>query len=150
MLRTPIFHNKVEEYFSKLVYPKPDSIIKECDYLIEKGRPNEEMFKYLVWYFTRTYELSTIMGYDAIFVHLAKKYYTPTEAKWAPQSTLDAMTKRVKEIEPLLIGKPAPNLIMQDTSLNLKSLNDVKARYTIILFWDPECGHCQKEISKAC
>jgi thiol-disulfide isomerase/thioredoxin len=148
LLRTPVFQNKVDEYFSKLVYPKPDSIIKECDYLIDKSRPNKEVFKYLVWNFTRTYELSQIMGYDAIFVHLAKKYYTPEEASWAPQSTLEAMAKRVKELEPILIGKPAPNMIMQDTSLILRSLNDVKAKYTIVLFWDPECGHCQKEIPK--
>jgi peroxiredoxin len=58
------------------------------------------------------------------------------------------MDKRVKEIEPILIGKPAPNMVMQDTSLILQSLNDVKAKYTIILFWDPDCGHCQKEVPK--
>lgn len=148
ILRTPIFQTKVDEYFSKLVYPKPDSIMKECDYIIEKGRPNKEMFKYLVWNFTRTYELSSIMGYDAIFVHLAKKYYNPKEAPWAPQSTIEAMAKRVRELEPILIGKPAPNMIMQDTSLNLQSLNDVKAKYTLVLFWDPDCGHCQKEVPK--
>ena len=148
ILRTPIFQTKVDEYFSKLVYPKPDSIMKECDYLIEKGRPNKEMFKYLIWNFTRNYEMSQVMGYDAIFVHLAKKYYNATEAPWAPQSTIEAMEKRVKEWEPILIGKPAPNMIMQDTSFVLQSLNDVKAKYTIILFWDPECGHCQKEVPR--
>ncbi len=25
-------------------------------------------------------------------------------------------------------------------------LHDVKADYTILIFWDVDCGHCQKEI----
>jgi thiol-disulfide isomerase/thioredoxin len=27
-------------------------------------------------------------------------------------------------------------------------LSDVKADYTILVFWDVDCGHCQKEIPK--
>ena len=27
-------------------------------------------------------------------------------------------------------------------------LSDVKADYTILIFWDVDCGHCQKEIPK--
>ncbi|MBP7497712.1 MAG: DUF5106 domain-containing protein, partial [Bacteroidales bacterium] len=148
LLRTPLFHPKLEEYFEKLVYPAIDSIIKECDYLIEKARPNKEMYKYLVWHFTRTYETSNIMGYDAIFVYLAKKYYISNEAFWTTKSTVEAMEKRVKTLEPLLIGKKAPNLIMLDTIMQPRALWDVNAKFTLILFWDPECGHCKTELPK--
>ncbi len=148
ILRTPIFHNKINEYMTKFISPVPDSIIKESKMLIEKARPNKEMFKYLVWYFTRTYELSNIMGYDKIFVELGKKYYTPEEAIWAPKSTIDAIQKRVNELEPLLLGKKAPNLIMLDTNLSPVSMWDIKAKISILLFWDTECGHCLKEVPK--
>ena len=27
-------------------------------------------------------------------------------------------------------------------------MHEVKAKYTVVIFWDPECGHCQKEVPK--
>jgi peroxiredoxin len=51
-----------------------------------------------------------------------------------------------------LIGKVAPNItvFIQDSVYNEKfnkriSLHDVKAKYTILFFYSPDCGHCQKQ-----
>ena len=35
---------------------------------------------------------------------------------------------------------------LYETLLSKKHLSDVKADYTILVFWDVDCGHCQKEI----
>ena len=37
---------------------------------------------------------------------------------------------------------------MVDTSGNRVSLYDVKAKYTVVIFWDHGCGHCKKEVPK--
>jgi len=74
LLTTPVFDNKLKKYFDKVLYQTPDSIIKETDILIEKARPNKEMFKYLVWYATYHSESSEIMGFDRIFVHVVDTY----------------------------------------------------------------------------
>ena len=39
-------------------------------------------------------------------------------------------------------------MILQDTAGKWKSLYDVKAKYTLLFFWDPDCGHCQKTVPK--
>src|SRR5690606_33799969 len=44
-----------------------------------------------------------------------------------------------------LIGKTAPNLMMQDANLQPRSLYDIKTKYTIVYFYDPDCGSCKKE-----
>ncbi len=59
------------------------------------------------------------------------------------------IAEHVKSLEPLLIGKPAPNLRLADTTgKNFINLATIKAKYTILVFWDPTCGHCQKDLPK--
>jgi peroxiredoxin len=37
---------------------------------------------------------------------------------------------------------------MLDTTGKYVSLYDVKANYTVLIFWDHGCGHCKKEVPK--
>ena len=47
ILRTPVFHSRINNFFTNVVIQHPDSICKEADKLIEKARANKEMFKYV-------------------------------------------------------------------------------------------------------
>ncbi len=148
LLRTPIFHNKIKQYLDKLTPQTPDSIAISTDFLMEKGRANEEVFKYLVNWITYTYESSQIMGMDAVFVHIVMKYHAKQQTPWIDSTQLYKVVNRAQTLNPLLIGKKAPAIVMQDTLGKDVSLYDVKAKYTILVFWDHGCGHCKKEIPK--
>jgi peroxiredoxin len=148
LLRSPIFHNKIKQYMEKLTPQTPDSIAVSADYLIEKARPNQEVFKYLVYWLTYTYESSKIMGMDAVFVHMVDKYYVTKQAFWLDSTQYYKITKRAAEITPVLIGKQAPMINMADSTGKYISLYNVKAKYTVVVFWDHGCGHCKKEIPK--
>ncbi len=146
LLRTPIYASKIKKYYKNVLVQRPDTLIKESIMMIEKAKANKETYKFNIWYFTYDAESSQIMGMDKVFVELGKKYYISGEAFWMNDKLMERMTTRINTLDRLLIGKTAPNLIMQDTLLNLKSLLEVKAKYTMILFWDPDCGHCKHEI----
>ncbi|MCX6279209.1 MAG: DUF5106 domain-containing protein [Bacteroidetes bacterium] len=146
LLRTPVFHNKLKKYFDNIVIQQTDSIIIEIDAMIEKCRPNPEMFKYLVWFTTYTYENSEIMGFDKIFVHVVDKYYVPGQTTWITKDINEKIIKKANKIRPLLIGEKAPNMIMLDTNNQLISMHNIKAKYLMLLFWDPDCSHCKQEI----
>jgi peroxiredoxin len=148
LLRSPIFHNKIKQYLEKLTPQTPDSIAVSADYLVEKARPNQEVFKYLVYWITYTYESSKIMGMDAVFVHMVDKYYVTKQAFWLDSTQYYKITKRGAELKPVLIGKKAPMVNMADSTGKYISLYDVKAKYTVVIFWDHGCGHCKKEIPK--
>lgn len=149
LLRTPLFTEKLKKYFDNIVLQQPDSVFKEANMLIEKTKGNKEMFKYLVIFTTNRSETSDIMGMDAAFVYMAKKYYATGKAYWVDSTTLFRINDRVSKLEPILIGKQAPPLNLADSTLaRFISLYSVKATYTVVVFWDPSCGHCQKEIPK--
>jgi peroxiredoxin len=87
------------------------------------------------------------MGMDAVSVHLVDNYYAKGDAPWVDTTTLAKMKMEANKKRNLLIGKIAPNLYLPDTT-NMRSVNmyDIKSKYTLLVFWDPDCGHCKKEI----
>jgi len=148
ILRTPIFHSKLDKFFNKVIPQMPDSIILEADRVIAKAINNKELFKYCVWYITNNAEKGKIMGMDAVYIHMYKKYYLSGKAYWADSAMLKKIDEMVKTVDPLLIGKKIPNAYLADSLGTYKLLWDVKAKYTVVFFYDPNCGHCQKEAPK--
>ncbi|MCW3072059.1 MAG: hypothetical protein JWO44_1949 [Bacteroidetes bacterium] len=146
MLRTPIFHPKIKQYLDKLTPQIPDSINIGVDYLIERGKANPEVFKYLVNLLVYDYESSKRMGFDAVFVHIVDKYYMTNQVNWLDSTRMYKVKERAFILKPLLLGKKAQNISMQDSTGKTVSLWDVKAKYTIVVFWDYSCGHCKKDI----
>ncbi len=144
LLRTPVFHPKLEQYFTKVIAQIPDSIMAAADYVVSLTRPNKEMFKYVVWWITGHYETSNIMGFDAVFVHMVEKYYTPDQAFWVDSTTLYKIRERARVLKPILLGKKLRNLVLKDTAGIYRSLYDIRTPYTLVYIWDPDCGHCKK------
>jgi peroxiredoxin len=147
LIRSPVFHDKLSKYFEKLVLQIPDSINKEADMLLEKTT-SKELYKYIVWWITNHYEKSNIMGMDAVFVHMANQYYLTGKAFWVDTSTQRKIRERAAILEPILIGKTAPNMYLTDSSGKAIPLSTVKSKVIVLYFWDPNCGHCQKETPK--
>jgi len=146
MLRTPLFSRKVEEYFKNMVVIQPDSTIVALDFVISKTRPSKEMTSYLVWYFTSEYQNPDYMGFDKVFVFLVDNYFSKEEIENATPSILKTLQDRANRIRPLIIGEPAPDLILLDTIGSYKSFQSLTNDYIIVLFWDVDCGICKNEI----
>ncbi|MEI7801397.1 MAG: redoxin domain-containing protein [Bacteroidota bacterium] len=148
MLRTPVFHQKLEKFITVTVPQIPDTIIYEADKLVERARLDSEMFKYVVWWITYHYETSKIMGLDAVFVHMVEKYVQTNQCWWYDSTQTAKLIDRARKISPNLIGNKAPNLKMLDMYMNPIDMSEIKSDWLIIVFWDPTCGHCKKEIPK--
>jgi peroxiredoxin len=89
------------------------------------------------------------MGMDGVFAHIGLNYYTHELAFWSDSTQIEKIQDKSRKLSPLLMGKKAINLSLLDTSGNKwESLHNVKAKYTVLVFWDPDCGHCVKELPK--
>lgn len=149
LLYTPIFENKFKYYFDKVIIKHPDTLKREVDYVLSKIKNyNSDMMRYCLASLLNDYANSKIMGQDALYVHIVKNYYANGKAPWTDSATLAKMKYDAEDLEPVLIGKTAPNFAVFDTTLvNYARLYDMNTKkYKLLTFWSPDCGHCKKEI----
>ena len=149
LIRTPdmIFHKRLTDYLDKgLRNAPPEVIIEYVDKIIERSRPSKENFRYLVHTIAEKYLQSNVMSYDAVYVHMIKKYVETGECYWMSPTTVDENVKRANTWDKLLIGKKAPQLILKDSEGQFHSLEALSTKYTLLVFWSPTCGHCKTEI----
>lgn len=152
LLRTPLLYQRIKSFQEKVLYMQsPDSIKYAWERVIEKARcadAHSEVFKFLVWYPVDAYQRSEIIGQDAIWVYLAKKYYLGGDAFWASASIIENFRKRIERVEPLLIGNRPAEFYCPDTTIESQHPNWVSVfsspkRYSVVIFWSTTCGHCK-------
>jgi len=143
LIRSPVLGGKLDQFFSQVAIQIPDSLIKEADRVLVMSSANEDVYQYVAVWIMNRYASSEIMGHDAVVVHLADSVYLAGKAPWASDEFLADLKKRVDRIRPNLIGLKAPELLMNSFAGHYVSLYDVEADFTIIYFWEPDCGHCK-------
>ena len=146
IIRTPFFLPRLEKYYRELMVPESDSIIKEADYQLLLARSSPEMYKFLLNWFTDEYMNPKYMGQDAVFVHLFEKYHSKGLSAWLNEKQMEAVSRRAYMLMANLIGAKAADLTMVDSLNKPAPLYGVDAAYTVVIFWDPTCGHCKEEL----
>ena len=148
LLRTPVFMRKIKQYFEQVVVFHPDSVIVAIDTIILKARPSDEVVGYLVWHFISEYQNPKFMGFDKVFVHLVDEYFSKEDMPNTTPSVLISLQERADKLRPILLGMPAPQLLLIDSLGSLISFQQITNNYTILFFWDSDCGICGKEITE--
>ena len=148
IIRTPFFLPRLEKYYTELVVADADSIIKEADYQLLLARSSPEMFKFLLNWLTDEYISPKYMGLDAVFVHLFEKYHSKGTSSWLNEKQIETINRRAYMLMANLIGAKAADLEMLDSTGKPTPLYQVEADYTVVVFWDPTCGHCKEELPR--
>ncbi len=144
MLRSPVLHGRIEQFVTKFTVQHPDSISRSVDFVLGKLKNNAENYKYYLIHFLNYYAKSNLVGMDGVYVHIAKEYYCKGQAMWSRKEDLEKICDNAQRLEPILIGKTAPNITVLNQKNEPASLWEVDADYTVLFFWDPECSHCKK------
>ena len=148
LIRTPILHAKLNTFFTNVVIQAPDSINKEIDKIIAKCQGDYKVFQFVSVFLFNHFRTSEIMGHDAVMVKLADDIYLSGKADWVTKEFKDDLRKQVDLIRPNLIGKKAQNLVMDSYKGIFVSLYDIEKEFTILYFWEPDCGHCKEATPK--
>lgn len=146
LLKTNVLFQKVDYYMQKLCVQHPDTLCNAVDRVLALMKANDETYKFYLIHFLNFYAKSNIVGFDAVYVCIVDNYYSKGLAPWTEKEQLDKITKEARQLKPILIGKQAPNIHMFKQDGTTISLYDVKTDYTILMFWNPDCGHCKKEM----
>ena len=151
LVNNPIFHNKLEYYFSKnMMIQHWDTVIYHAFQFCDHLNPKSRTFEYCVGWITQNFGKSQQMGMDKVYYHMLDRYYCSKNAEgkhpsfWVDESKYEELCKELDIKMGICLGEKAPNLILKDTTdTKWVNLYDLKSEYTILYFWDPECGHCK-------
>ena len=155
LLNTPFFRSYFEAYFAQKIVQEPDSIIAAIHPVINRAKSNQTMFTYaLGTLFNKYIQNKTVtvtsqhaIGTESVVIDLIKNFYLAEENNIVRDSVfLQQIRDYVRANEPSLVGKKSPNLTMTQVNGKDISLYNIKADYTILIFFDTDCGHCKKEI----
>jgi protein-disulfide isomerase len=148
LLRTPFFEPKLDEYYKNYVSPNPDSIIQEVKMMLLYARTGKEIYPYLLTKFTNKYMTPEFMGQDKVFVYLFENFYAKGDTILLNPASRKTVTERAYSLMANQLGNPAPVLDLTDTSGKAVSLYAQKSPFTLVVFWDPNCGHCKEELPR--
>jgi thiol-disulfide isomerase/thioredoxin len=162
LLHTPLFEGKIKNYITRAVPQHPDSLIVAADYLLNGSKNSAELYRFMLITLFNHFADSKFMGMDKVYFHIAEKYYIP-DASWSSPDFIAKLEENLDKNKPTLIGQRAPNLIMrkvssdhfemaaQDTLIKKDPhigedffIHDYHNRFTILYFWEADCGHCQE------
>lgn len=118
-----------------------DKLITRLDNLLPKLQVDDEVYNLMLAEIIKYYEKK---GLNDVVVHLNKRLLPDVCEN--PE-----LTKRIKEknkiLEKILVGNTAPEIEFANSGA-IQKLNDVKAEFTLLLFWESTCYHCQELIKE--
>lgn len=149
LLRNPFLENRITTYFNTFVPVTPEAVTQEITQILNQtDQPNGEVFKYLSLHFIDLYAEAKIMGMDRVFINIYNSFFKNKEYTWLQLKQKEFFKFKVSSIKDNLIGDKGKNLFMLTQDQKRIDLYDIKAKYTVVAFWDPTCGHCATEIPK--
>jgi thiol-disulfide isomerase/thioredoxin len=148
LTRTPFFESKVDKYFEQLVYPSSDSVIREIDWMMGFASASNDMQKFLLLKFVNRYLNQKYMWEDAVFVHLFEKYFAQKNYDWLAPQGRKVITDRAYSLMANITGTVASNIELPDSAGKTRALFNIDAPYTVVVIYDPMCGHCKETVPK--
>jgi thiol-disulfide isomerase/thioredoxin len=148
LARTPFFESRIDKYMEQLVYPSADSVIKEIDYMLGYASSNDEMQKFLLLKFVNRYLNQKYMWEDKVFVHLFEKYFSQQTYPWLTEAGKKTITNRAYSLMANIMGSEASDVELPDTSGKTTKLYSLQSPYTLVVIWDPMCGHCKEIVPR--
>ncbi len=148
--RTPstLFEDRVDKYFATLVYPSPDSVNKEIDWMLGYASASPEMTRVLLVKFATRYLSMKYMWEDAVFVHLYEQYFAQKNYDWLTPQGGKLIQDRAYSLMANIMGHAAENITLPDSTGTIRTLYADTSKYTILVIWDPTCGHCKETLPR--
>ena len=144
----PAVFNSVTEYFDSLSLTLPaDSICTKVDSLIVQGGSAEQKSRIAGLAFDY-FSGSSLMGMDAVAVHIADRWFLSRELKWSDEATFPMLYTYAEFNRQSLIGKPAPELNMESYEGGTVSTRTGDGSYKILYFYDETCGTCREQTAQ--
>jgi hypothetical protein len=145
---SPFFEEKFDRYFNLVLPKNEDTVIKKIGWMMSYATASETMTDFLL---TRLLYGTLDHKYpwsDDVFVELFEKYIAPKTYPWLSAEERKTITEKAFFLMGIMVGKPAPDIVLPSIDGKNISLYAVDAKYTLLCFWDPTCSHCRETLPR--
>jgi thiol-disulfide isomerase/thioredoxin len=142
--RTLYFPQKIITYLEKQVEQYPDSLANAASRLVAETKGDSLCFQ---WMLNKLFNYSTnsqIMGMENIRMKLVEDYHHKGLVNWGDSTFWDNIEFDYIKARYNRIGMIAHDLELQDADGKSHQLYDLGKKYTLLYFFEPDCGHCIK------
>ena len=130
----------------KICDPNPDDALRYALDVLNSLSANEAAYQYYMVYMLNSYSKMSKNNFDKVYVHLVKEYVEKGKTPWLSEEEILKHQKQAANIERLMPGKAAPDVRLYQRDGTPLSISEIVAPYTVLVFWDPECPHCKREL----
>jgi len=81
-------------------------------------------------------------------VHLFEKYFAQKNYDWLTDKGRKIITDRAYSLMANIMGSPASEIELPDSTGKKWNLYGVESPYTVVVIYDPTCGHCKETLPK--
>jgi peroxiredoxin len=142
LLRMPFYTQALNTYFTRLVKSEKPETTERIAWLLEKLEENKPLYRYTV---RELYELYKNVPYpelEGLYLNIGEAYIVGKPEMWDDASYIERVERAIQVAKMNSVGEKATNLKLTDLAGNDISLYDVQAAYTVLYFYNPECGAC--------
>ncbi len=146
LIYSPILKPRVEEYFSRRLIQAPDSLIPQVDKVLQLAEANHDVYSTVLSQLFNKYVEADIMGMEKVAIHIGEKYVLTGKAGWLDSAAVQKIKDFVEHNQYSLIGMQAKELKLQNLTGQFESIYSISSPYLLLVFYEPNCGHCKKEV----
>ncbi len=145
-LKYPLWVDRTDYFFSKLPPPVPDSMIVMIEDLFQRLSPDQDAYRYYFRYVMNSLARMSRYRIDEVFVHFVRRYVDTGKEDWLEEDDRRKYQLDANRMEPLFVGKKAPDVTFFDEAGKDISIYNTEAPYTLLIFWLYDCSHCKREL----
>lgn len=133
----PVFR-MIGDDIEETVFPNSDSVIRYIRFLLDRPMC-QPVRNYII---RSLFSLLDVHNpdYDPALVYLYDHY----DQSWIDEGDARRYKRKIDYLRRIIPGAEIPELISHDIDGKAHSTLDIKAHYTVLWFWDPDCDHCQE------
>jgi len=147
LLHTDLIPSKVIRYLSfyrneNLIQEAQEAeFIKAVDIILKKAGANEQIYNDVLDYLIEGFEKFDM---EMTLLHIYDNYVQGSSC--IEEGRAKSLKEKTEAIKLLGKGQPAPDFTIIDLNNKTIKLQDVNAKYTLVIFWASWCSHCTKVI----
>jgi peroxiredoxin len=135
-------YRTAEDYLKTLDGQSVQAIEGKVDRLIGASGDSTSMAKTAAFCYER-YLRSQIMGYEAVSLHIADKYFISHKLSWPVEGGLTMVELFAEFNRNSMIGCRAPSLLADDSRSQMQSIPGQQSDYKVLYFYDTDCKQCK-------